>query len=71
MTEQKQRRRQQNMKVTLTTCWAGPMGVARPGTVLNVPEDKAQELVQSRQARQYDEKRDRKAPVGFMDTKPK
>jgi len=56
------------MKVTLLSCLAGPDGVARPNTVLNVPEALAKEWIDKRSARKFDAKRDEKFPVGM--TKP-
>lgn len=57
------------MKLTMLTCAAGPEGVARPGTVLEMPEKVAKEWIDQRFARDYDKERDRKATVGL--TKPK
>jgi hypothetical protein len=56
------------MKVTLTGIWAGPEGVARPGTVLDLPQAKADELLKVRAARIFDKDRDAKALRGL--TKP-
>jgi len=60
------KRRARNVKITLTTCLAGPQGVGRPGTVLNLPEDQAKELIQQRSAREFDSLRDRKAHIGLV-----
>lgn len=54
------------MKVTMTATMAGPSGVARPGTVLDVPEQRAKELVEGHFARPYDAERDRKAQTGLQ-----
>jgi hypothetical protein len=56
--------RRDTMKVTMTTLMAGPDGVAGRGTVLDLPQDQAEQLIRSRQARPYDRERDKKAPVG-------
>jgi hypothetical protein len=44
---------------------AGPEGVAKAGTVLDVPQAKADELLKSRAARAFDKDRDAKAPRGI------
>jgi hypothetical protein len=44
---------------------AGPEGVAKAGTVLDVPQAKADELLHSRHARAFDKDRDAKAPRGL------
>lgn len=56
------------MKVTLNGIWAGPDGVARPGTVLDLPQQRADELLKARMARMFDRERDEKSPRGL--TKP-
>ncbi len=53
------------MKVTMVTLAAGPQGIAKPGTVLDVNEAKAKELIEGNFARQYDPDRDRKNQQGF------
>lgn len=53
------------MKVTLTSIAAGPQGVARPGTVLDVPQEQAERMITERYARPYDKERDAKARYGF------
>lgn len=53
------------MKVTLMDTMAGPGGVARRGWVLDLPEQKAKELLEARHARPYDETRDARAKVGL------
>lgn len=58
-----------NMKVTLNTIFAGPDGTARPGTVLDVSQAVADELLKTRCARPFDRERDANAPRGL--TKPK
>lgn len=57
---------QDQMKVTMVACMAGPNGVAKPGTVLDVPADKAKELLDGRYAREYDAERDRKNQQGLQ-----
>lgn len=57
------------MKITLRTIWAGPMGVARPGTVLDVPTEQAEQLFKQRSARPYDKEKDEKAPHGYQKAK--
>lgn len=57
------------MKVTLVTCAAGPQGVARPGTVLDLPQTAAEQLINGRFARPYNRERDRKAPSGYQQPK--
>ena len=54
-----------NVKVTLTTLAAGPSGVARPGTVLDMPSERAEKLIANGNARAHDKERDAKAPHGF------
>lgn len=56
----------ENVKVTMLTCAAGPHGVARPGTVLNLKDDEAKELLDGKFARPFDHEKDRKAPTGFV-----
>jgi hypothetical protein len=53
------------MKVTMCKIAAGPQGVARRGTVLDVPEKEGQDLIEKQIARQYDAKRDEKAVKGW------
>lgn len=53
------------MKITLQTIAAGPQGIARPGTVLDLPTEQAEQLISDRQARPYDKDRDAKAKQGF------
>lgn len=53
------------MKVTLTTLACGPQGVAKPGTVLDVPQEQAERMIADRMARPHDKDRDAKAPHGF------
>jgi hypothetical protein len=52
------------VKITMLTCAAGPDGVARRGTVLDVPQQEAEEMIKGLYARNYDKERDAKAPVG-------
>lgn len=54
-----------DMKVTMTKIAAGPQGVARPGTVLDVKEDLGKQLVNGAFAREYDAQRDAKANRGW------
>ena len=53
------------MKITMQKIAAGPQGVARRGTVLDVPEKEGQELIEKQIARQFDAKRDAKAVRGW------
>lgn len=64
MAEQQQRA-EKRMKVTLTTIAAGPLGVAKPGAVFDLPEKTAKAWIDSRFAIEHDKVRDAKAPVGF------
>lgn len=57
------------MKITMITCAAGPGGVARPGTVIDLPNNQAEQLVKERYARPFDRSVDAKAPHGLQ--KPK
>lgn len=54
------------MKVTMVSLAASPEGVARPGTVLDVPEQRAKELVERRHAVLFDKDRDAKKPQGWV-----
>jgi hypothetical protein len=54
------------MKVTLNGTWAGPDGTARAGTVLDLPQLRADELLKSHAARVFDKERDAKAPRGLV-----
>lgn len=54
------------MKITLTTIYAGPDGTARPGTVLDLPQDRAEHLLKQRCARPFDKLRDKRAPQGIV-----
>ena len=53
------------MKVTMQKIAAGPGGVARVGTVLDVPEKEGQDLIEKQIARAFDAKRDAKATRGW------
>ena len=53
------------MKVTLQTLACRPMGVAKPGTVLDMPPEEAERLIANRCARVYDKERDAKAKHGY------
>jgi hypothetical protein len=53
------------MKVTMQKIAAGPQGVARRGTVLDVPEKEGQDLIDRQIARAYDSKRDVRAIKGW------
>ena len=57
------------MKITLQTISAGPMGVARAGTVLDVSPEQAEQLIKERCARPYDRERDEQAPHGYTQAK--
>lgn len=53
------------MKVTMTKIAAGPGGVARPGTVLDVKEEEGKSLISQLAARPFDPQRDAKAKRGW------
>lgn len=57
------------MKVTLMTQLAGPHGTAKPGTVLDMPTEQAEQMLKVRAARVFDKERDGKAPVGLTKAK--
>jgi hypothetical protein len=57
------------VKVTMQTIMAGPDGVAKPGTVLDVPQQFGDQLLAGHYARPFDKDRDSKAPRGLA--KPK
>jgi hypothetical protein len=59
------RNKEAKMKVTMQTIMAGPKGVARPGTVIDVPQAQAEELIAGRFARAFDRQLDLKAKVGL------
>lgn len=59
----------ENVKVTMTTCAAGPQGIARPGTVLDLPDQRAKEMIDGHFARDYDAGKDAKNPRGFSKIK--
>lgn len=54
-----------DVKVTLTRIAAGPDGVARTGTVLDVKEDEGKALIANQSARPFDPQRDAKAKRGW------
>lgn len=54
------------MKITMTSIAAGPQGVARRGTVLDVPEAEGKDLIDRQFARAFDSKRDAKNIRGFV-----
>lgn len=56
----------QNMKVTQTAVYAGPDGVARAGTVLDLPQPEADQRIKDRSARPFDKERDAKKPFGLQ-----
>ena len=58
-------RTEKSMRVALTTIAAGPEGVAKPGTIMDLPESVAKQWIDSRFARPLDRESDKKAPVGF------
>lgn len=58
------------VKVTLVQTLAGPDGCAKPGTVLDVSQQKADELLKARAARMFDRQRDEKAPRGLTKAGP-
>ena len=53
------------MRITMATCLAGPNGIARPGTVMDMPEKVAKEWIDKRFALPFDKDRDKKASVGL------
>lgn len=53
------------MKVTMTKTAAGPQGVARVGTVLEVKEEEAKAMVAQLAARPFDPQADAKKPRGW------
>ena len=55
-----------DVKVTMNTLLACPQGVARPGTVLDLPEAKAAELKAGNFARDYKPDKDAKNPHGMQ-----
>jgi hypothetical protein len=59
------RNKEAKMKVTMQTILAGPKGVARPGTVIDLPQAQAEELIAKRYARAYDKQLDAKAKLGL------
>lgn len=54
------------MKVTQTAVYAGPDGVARAGTVLDLPQPEADQRIKDRSARPFDKERDAKKPFGLQ-----
>jgi len=58
-------RAEKTMRVALTTIAAGPDGIARQGTLVDLPESVAKEWIDRRFARPYDKDRDKKSQVGF------
>ena len=61
-------KRSGNVKVTLTTLACGPRGVAKPGYVLDVPSEQAEQMITDRVARPHDKERDKHAKIGFQAT---
>ena len=55
-----------DMKITMTATAAGPQGVARPNTVLDLPEAEAKQMVAQKWARPFDQSRDARAARGFQ-----
>lgn len=49
------------MKITMITTLCGPEGSAFPGTVLEMEEKKAAEMIREHYARPYDKEKDRDA----------
>lgn len=68
MAEQ-QTKKERTMKVTMVTCMAGPDGVARQGTVLDVPETTAKEWIDGRFAVAYDKELHKRNPHGLVKAK--
>lgn len=56
---------QPEVKVTLNNLYASPLGVGRPGTVIDVPETVASELKSRNHARDYDKDKDANKPQGL------
>jgi hypothetical protein len=56
----------EQVKITLSGVYAGPDGTAVAGTVLDLPEQKAREMLEAQAARPYDAKRDAKKPMGLQ-----
>ncbi len=54
------------MKVTMQKLAAGPQGIARKGTVLEVKEDVGKDLIERQIARAYDAQRDAKNRKGWV-----
>jgi hypothetical protein len=54
------------MKITMQKIAAGPTGIARRGTVLDVPEAEGKDWIERQIARPYDAKRDAKRPQGWQ-----
>ena len=54
------------MKITMLTRMCGPTGTAQPGTVLEMPQPQADEMIRERFARPYDGERDKKNPKGLV-----
>ena len=54
-----------DMKVVLTGVAACPQGVAKPGTVMEMREEDAKDLIARHHAREYNAERDRKSPHGY------
>jgi hypothetical protein len=54
------------MEVTMLTTYAGPDGVAHPGTVIDIPAEQAKELIGGKFARKVDPKKDEKARRGLQ-----
>jgi len=53
------------MKITMQTMAAGPLGVAKPGSVIDVPQQEAEQMMAGKFARPFDKDRDRKAKLGW------
>lgn len=54
------------MKVTMLSVMCGPDGNAFRGQVLDLPKEKAEELINGKFARIYDHDKDKKARVGLI-----
>ena len=56
----------EDVKVTMQKLYAGPDGVARPGTVIDLPEPRAAEFKRDNAARDYNKDLDAEKPQGIQ-----
>lgn len=54
------------MKIVLTGTMCGPKGNGYRGTVLELPDEEAKQLIRDRSARPYDHAKDSRAPHGLV-----